>query len=209
MFVYHLCYCLQSLLLLLRKNQSFSSPKTSQPSVWKTYRPLLVFYISLLGIIRTLIIPCYAPEPSLQSVAAPVYIYTCILSKVFCTSPDLPLTPGGGWRMSKSSSSNLWSPDVSGVALQPPQSTEKAVEEEQSVSAIDPFTSCNSYRWNVRVQGWDESHRGVPVANHVPSQCYRYNYPLILLSANMCLYNHVNNIDLSLNNHVFTRHAKL
>ena len=60
-------------------------------------------------------------------------------------SPDLPLTPGGGWRMSKSSwkSSNLWSPDVSVVALQPPQSTEKAVEEEQSVSAIDPFTSCN------------------------------------------------------------------
>ena len=90
-------------------------------------------------------------NPCLWSVIAPVYIYTCILSKVFCTNPDLPLTPGGGWRMSKSSSSNLWSPDVSGVALQPPQSTEKAVEEEQSVSAIDPFTSCNSYRWNVRV----------------------------------------------------------
>ena len=76
---------------------------------------------------------------------APAWIYTCILSKVFCMSPDLPLTPGGGWRMYKSSwkSSNLWSPDVSVVALQPPQSTEKAVEEEQSVSGIDPFTSCN------------------------------------------------------------------
>ena len=41
--VYHLCYCLQSLLLLLRKNQFFSSPITSQQSVRKPYRPLLVF----------------------------------------------------------------------------------------------------------------------------------------------------------------------
>ena len=43
MFVYYLCYCLQSLLLMLRKNQFFSSPKTSQQSVRKPYRPLLVF----------------------------------------------------------------------------------------------------------------------------------------------------------------------
>ena len=31
--VYHLCYCLQSLILLLRKNLFFSSLKTSQQSV--------------------------------------------------------------------------------------------------------------------------------------------------------------------------------
>ena len=43
---YHLCYRLQSLLLLLRKNQFFSCPKTSQQSVRKPYRPLL-FNISL------------------------------------------------------------------------------------------------------------------------------------------------------------------
>ena len=36
------------LLLLLHRNQFFSSPKTSQQSVRKTYRPLLVFYISLV-----------------------------------------------------------------------------------------------------------------------------------------------------------------
>ena len=102
----------------------------------------------LLGTKCTLLIPCYAHWPwnhVCGVLLAPVWIYTCILSKVFCMSPDLPLTPGGGWRMYKSSwkSSNLWSPDVSVVALQPPQSTEKAVEEEQSVSGIDPFTSCN------------------------------------------------------------------
>ena len=45
--LYHLCYCLQSLLLLLRKNQLFSSPKTSQQSVRKPYCPLLLFNISL------------------------------------------------------------------------------------------------------------------------------------------------------------------
>ena len=38
MSVYHLCYCLQSLLLLLR-----NSSKTSQQSVRKPYRPLLLF----------------------------------------------------------------------------------------------------------------------------------------------------------------------
>ena len=43
MSVYHLCYCLQPLLLLLRKNYFFSSPKTSQQSVRKPYRPLLLF----------------------------------------------------------------------------------------------------------------------------------------------------------------------
>ena len=43
MSVYHLCYCLQSLLLFLRKIQFFSSPKTSQQSVRKPYRPLLLF----------------------------------------------------------------------------------------------------------------------------------------------------------------------
>ena len=32
------------LLLLLRRNYFFSSPKTSHQSVGKTYRPLLVFY---------------------------------------------------------------------------------------------------------------------------------------------------------------------
>ena len=39
MSVYHLCYCLQSLLLLLRKNQFFSSPKTSQQSVRNPIAP--------------------------------------------------------------------------------------------------------------------------------------------------------------------------
>ena len=43
MSVYRLCYCLQSLLLQLRKNQFFSSPKTSQQSVRKPNRPLFVF----------------------------------------------------------------------------------------------------------------------------------------------------------------------
>ena len=38
MSIYHLCYCLQSLLLLLR-----NSPKTSEQSVRKPNRPLLVF----------------------------------------------------------------------------------------------------------------------------------------------------------------------
>ena len=40
---YHLCYCLQSLLLLLRNYKFFSSPKTSQQSVRKPNRPLLLF----------------------------------------------------------------------------------------------------------------------------------------------------------------------
>ena len=43
MSVYHLCYFLQSLLLLLRKNKFSKSPKTSQQSVRKPYCPLLVF----------------------------------------------------------------------------------------------------------------------------------------------------------------------
>ena len=43
MSVYHLCYCLQSLFLLLRKNQFSSSLNMSQQSVRKPYCPLLVF----------------------------------------------------------------------------------------------------------------------------------------------------------------------
>ena len=58
MSVYPLCYCLQSLLLLLRKNQIFSSPKTSQQSVRKPNRPLLLYNSPCLGV--------YQPEFTLQ-----------------------------------------------------------------------------------------------------------------------------------------------
>ena len=58
MFVYHLCYCLKSLLLLLRKNQFFSSPKTSQQSVRKPYRPLLLFIFSLRITISKIRLSC-------------------------------------------------------------------------------------------------------------------------------------------------------
>ena len=80
MYVYHLCYCLQSLLLLLHKNQFSSSPKTSQQSVRKPYCPLLVFnspcistYLSILLSFYLTVYLSFHPEKKI-SVFLSIYI---------------------------------------------------------------------------------------------------------------------------------------
>ena len=71
--VYHFCYCLQSLLLLLRKNQFFSSPKTSLQSVYGN--PIAPsFYSILLGVEES----CALNQPS-----NPAQLINC--NSVHCT----------------------------------------------------------------------------------------------------------------------------